>query len=427
MDKIDSLFLEALRAALRNTSVDWTGERKISQEDWPALFQMADRHHVLPMIYEAVYSCPAAASANPAMMASFRQHMLAKVVMQDMRTEEALRLLSFLEGKGLHPLVVKGLVCRNIYPRPDYRISGDEDIWICQEEFPACHKAMLEFGMEPADSRKDPGQADEVPYSRKGSPIYIELHKSLFPVDSRAYGDLNRFFEHAGERAIRVSARGCQAPGSAQAENSIATLGFTDHLFYLICHAFKHFLHSGFGIRQVCDIVLFANTYGREIDWDYVLASCRAIRAQKFAASVFRIGEKYLTFDPAAACCMGVWSRIPVDESKMLADLLDAGVFGDGSMSRRHSSTITLEAVAAQKEGRRASRGLVKTVFPSARDLEGRFPYLKDRPWLLPAAWTQRISQYRRETKKAANNSAAEAVEIGNKRVDLLREYGIID
>lgn len=32
----------------------------------------------------------------------------------------------------------------------------------------------------------------------------------------------------------------------------------SDHLFYLICHALKHFYHSGFGIRQVCDILLFA-------------------------------------------------------------------------------------------------------------------------------------------------------------------------
>lgn len=221
---------------------------------------------------------------------------------------------------SLHPLVVKGIVCRNLYPRPDYRVSGDEDVWIPWEEYEACHKAMLEFGMAPADPEQDIQAAHEVPYSKKGSSLYIELHKSLFPPESKAYGDLNRFFENAREHAIRVPASA--APGS------VVTLG-------------------------------------------------------------------------------------------------------DGSMSRKHSSTITLEAVSAQKEGRRASHGLAKSLFPSASDLKGRYTYLEKMPWLLPAAWVQRILKYRQEISHAGSNSggntAAEAIEIGRQRVDLLRKYGILD
>lgn len=47
----------------------------------------------------------------------------------------------------------------------------------------------------------------------------------------------------------------------------------TGHLFFLICYAFKHSLHSGYCIQQVCDIVLFANQYGQEIDWRLVLVN----------------------------------------------------------------------------------------------------------------------------------------------------------
>lgn len=32
----------------------------------------------------------------------------------------------------------------------------------------------------------------------------------------------------------------------------------TDHLLCLLCHAYKHFLYAGFGIRHVCDIGIFA-------------------------------------------------------------------------------------------------------------------------------------------------------------------------
>lgn len=88
---------------------------------------------------------------------------------------------------------MKGIVCRNLYPNPDYRMSGDEDVLIPEEQFKLCHQVMLDYGMQPADPTQDIQSEHEVPYGKPGSPIYIELHKCLFPPESTAYGDLNRF------------------------------------------------------------------------------------------------------------------------------------------------------------------------------------------------------------------------------------------
>ena len=79
---------------------------------------------------------------------------------------------------------------------------------------------------------------------------------------------------------VEVTVQGC----------AVTTMELTDHLVNLIYHAFKHFLHSGFGIRQVCDIVLFANQYGDSIDGDRAIANCQKIRADYFAMSMFWIG-----------------------------------------------------------------------------------------------------------------------------------------
>ena len=203
-------------------------------------------------------------------------------------------------------------------------------------------------------------------------------------------------------------------------------MGYTDHLFYLICHSFKHFLHSGFGIRQVCDIILFANEYGDAIDWEKVLRQCREIHADLFAAALFAIGEKYLTFDPEKAHYPKVWQEISVDETDMLMDLLDSGIYGNANMSRKHSSNMTLDAVAADKNGKKAGNTVLKSLFPSAKKLEGRYPYLKKHPILLPIAWTDRILKYRKETVAGGDNAAADSVKIGNQRIELMKEYGII-
>lgn len=415
MDVKRELFLPALKAALRNEKVSW--EEEMEPQVWMELFQTAGKHQVFPMIYEAVYDCPAARKIEPQFLLSVKQKTIHAVMLQTMKTSEFLNLFEYLKEAGIQVLVVKGIVCRNLYPNPDFRVSGDEDVLIPEEQFEACHQALIKYGMNLSDPSRDIQTMYEVSYGKPGSPIYIELHKYLFPPESTAYGDLNRFFNGIHERSIKLSVNGKQ----------VVTLGAADHLFYLICHAFKHFLHSGFGIRQVCDITLFANAYGRDIDWLKVLEQCREIHADLFAAALFRIGGKYLTFDADTACYPAEWRDIEIDETMMLDDLLDAGIYGDGTMSRKHSSNITLNAVSAQKQGRRTGNGVLKTVFPSVRELEGRYAYLKKRPYLLPVAWVSRILQYRKELSQTDDNGALKAVEIGNRRVELMKQYGIID
>lgn len=413
MNEIKGLFLEALSASLRGEQVRWA--QPISAQDWAALFGLAQAHQVLPMIFEAVHACPAAKEADARLMTMAKRQTMQSVMLQTMKTGEFLALMQHLRAAGVTACVVKGAVCRSLYPQPDHRVSGDEDVFIPSEQFERCHEAMLAFGMKPADPAQDIRNAHEVPYGKPGSPLYIELHKHLFPPESDAYGDFNRFFVDAHARAVEITVDGVP----------LETLCPTDHFFYLICHAFKHFLHSGFGIRQVCDITRFAARFGREIDWDAVLDNCREIRAEQFAAALMKIGQVYLGFDPEAAGVSAEWRAIAVDEGPMLSDLLDGGVYGDASMSRKHSSTMTLDAVAADRRGGR--RSLLRTLFPSRRALEGRYPFLRERPYLLPLAWVRRMAHYIAERRGAGkDNNAAESLRIGSERVELLRRYGII-
>lgn len=414
MDVTSENFLGILKSALLGEGANLNEE--ICSEDWQKLFSQASIHSVLPMFYEAVYASPSLQQVKEPFVVMAKRQVMQQVMMQTMRTNEFFELNKKLHAAGVRPLVVKGIICRNLYPQPDYRQSGDEDVLIPIDQFEVCHRVMMDFGMQTTESENELSAAYEVPYRKMGSPLYIELHKHLFPPESDAYGDMNRFFEEVFERAIVEDIQGVP----------VYTMGYTDHLFYLICHAFKHFLHSGFGIRQVCDIIMYANKYGRQIDWMLILKNCKEINADKFAAALFQIGSKYLVFDPDKAEYPSAWRKIKVDEVPMLEDLLSGGLYGDSNMSRKHSSNITLDAVAAQKQGRKAKGVMLSSVFPSVSKLEGRYPYLKKYPYLLPVAWCNRLWKYVRETKHTRNNNAAEALKIGNERVNLMREYGII-
>lgn len=406
--------LEAIRCFLNGKKAEW--QEDISEAEWMELFGLSQQHQVLPMVYETVYPCPAFRTVSAEQNQILKRQVIRQVMVQSRKTEEFLALYRKLTESGITPLVVKGLVCRNIYREPDYRCSGDEDVLIPREQFGRCHEIFTENGMKPVEPGENMEAEGETPYYKEKGALHIELHKELFAAESKAYGEFNGLFADAFERKMQIEINGVQ----------VYTMCHTEHLLYLIVHAFKHFLHSGFGIRQVCDIAIYANTYGGEIDWDELQEKCRSIHAEVFAAALFDIGEKKLVFDKKKACYPESWEQIGADGDELLADLIAGGVFGDSSMSRKHSSNMTLQAVAEEKQGNKARASLRQSIFPGREYMERTYTYLKDYPFLLPAAWVSRIGKYLLESQKMENNDVLESIEIGNKRISLMKKYKII-
>lgn len=414
MKAVSEKMLEAFRCFLKGENVSWKDD--MSAEDWAELFRLCQHHQILPMVYEAVYGCPAFAACPPELVQMTKGQVIRQVMTQGRKTEEFLSLYRGLLDQGLTPLVVKGLVCRELYREPDYRCSGDEDVLIPAEQFKKCDEVFRASGMDLLVPDMNPDEEGEVPYYKAGGMLHIELHKELFASESEAYGGLNAVFASVFDRKIQLDIHGVQ----------VYTMCHTDHLLYLILHAFKHFLHSGFGIRQVCDIVRYAEEYGAETDWEYVRERCREIHAEVFAASLFDIGRKELLFDQGKARYPESWQSIETDSGDMLADLIDGGVFGDSSMSRKHSSNITLQAVGEDRKGKKAGAHVLSSLFPDRKYMERTYSWLEKYPFLLPAAWGFRIGKYLKESGKQGGNSAMESMEIGSRRVDLMKKYKII-
>ena len=308
MTRTDGLFLAVLADAIRGN--DYDGPLEAS--DAEALFRAAEIHSVLPLIADTVYRRPELKDSEA--LKAARHRAVEQAIRQITQDNEFLNLLEKLQGRGYDPLVVKGLICRALYPKPYLRPSVDEDILVPAADFADFDRLLVELGGMYADKPDaDLEAVHETSYHKEASPLYIELHKSLFEPGSDAYGDLGRPFEDVMDRTAAVEIQGL----------TVRTMEPTDHLLYLILHAFKHFLHSGFGIRQVCDICLFAERYDREIEWDRVVDTCRELRADRFASAIFRIGAKYLGLAMPAA-----WEDTDVDEVPLLEDILTGGLYG---------------------------------------------------------------------------------------------------
>lgn len=378
------------------------------------LYQLATIHNMAAAVYEQIrgedlLKCPDYA----AFVSAFKSSTIRDVMRQVQRTDGFLRVYQQICAQGVRPLVVKGIICRNLYKKSDYRISGDEDILVKKEDFAVCDSILLKEGFqrEEIDEKNLP---QEIPYMNLKNGVYIEMHFDLFAEESGAYGHLNKEFADVFDTCICEEIQG----------KTVWTLNPTLHLFYLICHSLKHFLHGGFGVRQVCDMVMMAEHYGESIDWSYIFRRLKELRMETFWDGLVEIGSEYLGFSYEKSHYPADKRKAHVDCRDLLLDLLNSGIYGDSSMERKHSSNITLAAAESGKKDTMTS--MRASMFPGKEYMKKGYPWLERYPWLLPAAWVMRIVKYLGAAKKKGSSEPS-GVEIGMSRVELLREYDIID
>lgn len=394
----ETQFLHIAKAAISG------GDLPAEKVDWPTIFTLANQQKLLPILFEAARKTPAAAE-NATLFAVTKQQVIGQVLHQTMRASEFADLYRKLRSAGLHPIVVKGQLCSRLYPLKDHRISADDDLYISDAEFMACHEQLLANGLRIGTPADELATADEVSYTKEGSPLYIELHRRLFDSSEDAHDELNHFF--ASLKPVETDGFLAMPPH--------------EHLLYLLLHAYKHFVRSGIGLRQFCDIGLWALEYHDEIDWQRLHDQCASVHAATFAAAAFRIARDYLGIDFDLPM---PWDA-SIDVEPLLHDTLCGGVYGSNDLTRLHSSTVTLNAVKANRTGEKSS--VLSTVFPKREYLERRYPYLKKRPYLLPVAWAQRIAHYASEKQSGADNSVSGSIKLGKERIELMKRYGIMD
>lgn len=376
--------------------------------DYSTLFTLAKQQKLLPILYEYLRQTPAAVE-NAALFADIKPQVVAQVLNQTVRSMKFSALYRSLRAAGLHPIVVKGQLCSRLYPMRDYRISADDDLLIPEAELLACHKALLENGLSTSCPEEELAAEDEISYTKKGSPLYIELHHHLFDSSEDAYDELNHFFADVHARAVEI--------------DGFLSMPPHEHLLYLILHAYKHFVSRGIGLRQFCDIGLWARTYHDDIDWELLHEQCAGVHAATFASVAFDIARNWLGIDFDLP---GLWET-EVSAEPLLHDTLCGGVYGSNDLTRLHSSTVTLNAVKSNRKGKRGS--VLSALFPNRQYMERKYPYVKKMPILLPAAWGQRAVHYLHEKRQGSstNNSATGSIQLAKERIALMKLYGVIE
>lgn len=407
-----NIFIDILKSAMTQTSYETT--TTIDQEGWERIYDISQKQQLAPLIYQQIFSNESFQQSDIEFQNFWKMDTINQAGNQARKSVLFLTLFDKMRKQGLTALVVKGIICRNLYKDPDLRISNDEDLFIPRDQFEKMDQFLLGEGFM-RDELIEGKVYQEVPYKNPRNGLYFELHMDLFPKESGAYGHFNDLFEDAFDHCVEVDIQG----------SKILTLNPGQHFLYLVCHSLKHFLHSGFGIRQACDILYFAKYYHDQFDWDQIKKIMREYHMETFAMNILDIGVCYLGFTWEE---MGLSkpSDMEIDCTPLLDDMLDGGIFGQNDMNRVHSANITLNA--AEYESANAMSGIFASLFPEKEYIKTNYPYARKLPILLPVAYLHRIFKYlsgRKEEKQDTGEKSS--TQIGMERVKLLEKYKIVD
>lgn len=365
--------------------------------DYQKLFDLANQHQISALIYNQIYNFD---DFPEEIKQRWKRDALKINAFQTRKTMKILQVYRQFLKQGLKVLVVKGLVCRSLYPQPDNRQSNDEDLYVQKEEYEAVKDILLKNNFT-VISESD----DVTTFIDPVSGLSIELHTALFSLESRAYGNYQRYFDQAFDECIVHSIDGVE----------VYSLEYTQHLLFLILHFVKHFFHGGIGIRQVVDIVMYSEAYGDKVDWDRLYDILKDLNIYVLIVNLFAMAHDQLEFD---------YTKIQIpkgidksDYQDLFDDIMDAGIFGQSSSERIHSATITLNTISDGKTS------VLKSIFPSLKEMQGKYKYLNKYPVLLPFAYLSRIVNYK---KNNSSKNSQKTIEVGKQRIELLKKYRVI-
>jgi len=347
MDLLQRQALALIKGAL-------TGERVTLSEppDMDGLLKVAGKHKIGALMYYALLS--GGYDAEPVTGQLFF-HCCRYIAVSEGQTAMLSRLFAAFEERGIDYLPLKGVLLKEIYPKPEMRRMGDADILFRREQYGAIKEVLTEMGFT-FDYETDHEAVWKHPQ------LLLEMHKRFVP---RRDKDLYRYFGNGWAHAV------VDADGSCRYQ-------FTPDMQFvsLFVHLVKHYRGGGIGLSHMIDLWVFRRHHP-ELDE-------AAIRAE---LDKMYLGEFYAN----------VWETLQVwfegAEATEKTDFITNVIFENGVYGTRERAHLSYVAKAGHGEKAHKNSYLakwVRLVFPPKSALQTKYPILRRHGWLLPAVWVVR-------------------------------------
>lgn len=320
-------FFELLRAGL------WEKEARLSQYndiDFGAIMRLAEEQSVIGLItagLERVADLKVPKEITLQFVGSTLQ-----IERQNQSMNDFINwLLQWLKEENVRTLIVKGQGIAQCYERPLWRLCGDVDFIVDEENYKRGKIAL---------SKVATFVHEENPFDKHFSVdvkgFVVELHGSMRSMLTKRADDSTDAIQ---EDAFRKDKK--------RVWDNKGTSVFLpcpdDDIIFVFTHILKHFFHYGIGLRQVCDWCRLLYTYHNEMDINLLesrLKSMGLMSEWKVFSSMtvnwLGMPVEAMPFYSPANC----WKR---KGDRAMSFILETGNFGhkrDNSRYRESSATL---------------------------------------------------------------------------------------
>jgi len=368
-----------LSAAIRSDKIE---NNKITNIDWNIIFKLAKEQNIFAILYFTVKNLDEDIKPNKKIMSEWKKQTILAGLLQKQNINKIGLVLNAFKNKSIQVMALKGLIFRELYPSKELRNMGDNDLLIHKNDLDNVKEILLQSGYY-----EDYSDLKHVLFLNENG-LRIEIHWLLINTES---------FKHAEylEKKIWENALCIDIGGTKVLKPSVQ-----NQILHMFLHMVAHFISSGFGLRQLCDLVLFVEAKKDEIDWDELTQSIQKCKIDNFVITIFEVcrrmfdlslpqklyGNKFFNNQSFNNQCI----------DKMIYNIFSGGIYG-GIFGKTNFLLVDDELFSYYKNKgqgsdiRRKFKYLIKLFFPSPQRLNDRYNYARYYNIFLPIAWTHRL------------------------------------
>lgn len=282
--------------------------------------------------------------------AGIRQIILRSMMKASAQIQELKALGQRFEEAGVVNMPMKGSVLRFLYPSPELREMSDLDIFFAKGDMDKADKILTGSGYVMKKSVKHHDIYMKPPC------MVVEAHRAMY--DKNVDKNQSLYFDDFSRAVVKD---GCKYTYE---------LGTEDFYVYMMAHMAKHFYETGCGTRHLVDIYVYLNRYGRDMDREYTDRELGKCGILTFTEHMEKLAYAWLDD-----------GDVPEVYSDMLEYMSDAGIYGKDENG--------IWSKLAREDDEEFSRAQLKRwyYFPPVHYMKEYYPYLAEKPWLLPWAW----------------------------------------
>ena len=397
MEKNEKLFLSALSEVLHDykTPVSLAAEQ-ISSEPVPAdtiraLWGISRNQKTVPLIYD--FLCTREIEIPPEISSDMKREIASYAIAYYQNVYFSDFICRIFDEAEIPYALIKGVLLSSLYPKPECRRFSDIDILINDTKaFKQASALLLECGFT-----REPSNGDHHHefYLEKNGRIYlVELHQNF--ISSQMNKKLN----------IRIQ----------KLYHSLTLnkkLPVTLDAVYLLLHMLQHILDAGFGIKLLCDWVLYLEKNTEKLDAEDFENSLNELELFSFSKNITIYCAEYLGLSTYPKCFH--YETLTQDMKQMLESLSE-DIFSGGEYGKNDSSRMIIM---------KGNFHLSDYFFELHRQTKKNYPKLWKTILPLPVLWGMTGLKFIHNNKQVRHTDTRTILKTTKKRQKLLEHLKI--